>query len=302
MAATGAWAPSVVACVLNYKLPDVTAQCVASLLASDYGHLHIVIIDNGSRDGSAEALRARFPQVAILESDRNLFFAGGMNLGLRHALAIGADYALAMNNDTLVAPDMVRRLVEAAETLSQAGIVAPVIRRPDGRLWAAGSRERRLWPFPQDIARSKMDLSGQPFRVDYVTGCGMLIRRDVLEAIGLFDEDYAMYYEDADFCARARRAGYTIWVEPSAEMIHLVSASAKRQAPQSAYAHTRYRVRFYREHRHPLWRAGLGLLALQEGARAVKEGLAGQSEVALARLRGLRDGFGDDLAREGTEG
>ena len=293
MAATGAWSPLVAAIVLNYELPEVTAQCVESLLASDYDNLQVTIVDNGSQDGSAEILHERFPQVAILASDRNLLFAGGMNLGLRHALALGADYALVMNNDTLVARDMVSRLVETAEMLPQAGIVAPAIYRTDGRLWAAGSRRRRLWPFPREV--DAVDSPRQPFPVDYVTGCGMLIRCGVLKVIGLFDERYAMYYEDADFCARAAAAGYTIWVEPSAQMVHRVSESARRQAPQSAYAHTRYRIRFYRQHHQPLWWVGLPLIAFQEGFRIGKDWLAGRRGLAHARLRGLKDGFHQDL-------
>lgn len=302
MTATEGRSPLVAAIVLNYELPEVTAKCVQSLLASDYDNLHIIIVDNGSRDRSAERLRARFPQAAIVASDRNLFFAGGMNLGLRHALAIGAEYALVMNNDTLVSPGMISALVQVAENLSSAGIVAPLIRRADGHLWSAGSLRRTFWPFPRDIGKGLETLPNQPFCVDYVTGCGMLIRREVLETIGLFDEGYRMYYEDADFCARTAAAGYTIWVVPSAEMTHFVSVSAQRQAPQSAYAHTRYRLRFYRQHRQPLWWVGILLIAAQEGMRVMRDRLSGHREQAAERLRGLRDGFGEHLSPKRNQG
>lgn len=300
MAATEGRSPLVAAIVLNYNLPEVTEWCVASLLQSDYDHLHLIIVDNGSQDGSAEVLRGRFPQATLLVSDRNLLFAGGMNLGLRHALAMGADYALVLNNDTVVSREMVKRLVEAAISLPQAGIVAPLIRRADGRVWSAGSQRRGVCPFPRDVGQGKgAVLPSQPFRIDYVTGCAMLIHHDVLEAIGLFDERYAMYYEDADFCVRAASAGYTLWVVPSAEMVHLVSESAKRQAPQSVYAHTRYRLRFYRQHHQPLWWVGLPSIFFQEGLRAVRDILAGHRHLALARLRGMRDGLTEDLSPKG---
>ena len=300
MAATEGRSPLVAAIVLNYNLPEVTERCVASLLQSDYDPLHLIIVDNGSQDGSAEMLRGRFPQTTILASDRNLLFAGGMNLGLRHALAMGADYALVLNNDTVVSREMVKRLVEAATSLPQAGIVAPLIRRADGRLWSAGSQRRGVCPFPRDVGRGKRaTLPSQPFRVDYVTGCAMLIRHDVLKAIGLFDERYAMYYEDADFCVRAASAGYALWVVPAAEMVHLVSESAKRQAPQSVYAHTRYRLRFYRQHHQPLWWVGLPSILFQEGLRAVRDILTGYRHLALARLRGMRDGLAEDLSPKG---
>lgn len=296
-------APLVLAIVLNYELPDVTANCVASLLASDYPCLDVVVVDNGSRDDSVARLRRQFTGVLIVETGANLYFAGGMNVGLMQALERGAEYALILNNDTVVAPDMVSELVRVAEANRRAAVVAPLITDARGSLWALGSVRRRCWPFPRTLGWTDVQRAGasDAIRVDYVTGCGMLVRKDILGKVGLLDPAYRMYYEDADFCARVAQAGYSLWVAPDARMTHLVSLTAERQAPQSRYMHTRYRVRFYRRHRQPLPLLGCVLLLGQEITWAMGEWLTGRRQLAQARCCGLRDGLRDAAPHRGNE-
>lgn len=285
--------PLVMAVVLNYGLADVTADCLCSLQASDYPRLELLVVDNGSEDDSAAVLQERFPALAMLQVGENRYFAGGMNVGLEHALAQGADYALVLNNDTLVARDMVSHLVRVAEARRDAAAVAPVITDGQGRLWAAGARARRCWPFPRNLGWEDLPSATEQdaVRVDYVTGCGMLLRAEALRQVGLFDEAYRLYYEDADLCARLAQAGYTLWVAPAARMTHLVSATSGRRLEQSAYLHTRYRLRFYRQHRQPLPWLGWTLLVGQEVGRCLGDGLKGRTHLAAARWRGLRDGW-----------
>jgi len=285
--------PWVVAIVLNYGLPEATADCVRSLQANDYPRLDLLVVDNGSTDDSVALLRARFPTLPIVEIGENRYFAGGMNVGLTQALEQGADYALVLNNDTLAPRDMVTRLVQVAEASHDAAAVAPLITDTEGRLWAAGARQRCGWPFPRNLGWADVRRAGgdQAIRVDYVTGCGILLRATALREVGLFDEGYCLYYEDADLCARLAEAGYTLWVAPAAKMTHLVSATAKRQAQHSVYLHTRYRLRFYRQHRQPLHWLGWALLLGQEVGRALCEGLTGRKDLGAARWRGLRDGW-----------
>ncbi len=289
--------PSVVVVVLNWNLPTETANCVASLLAGDYPRQRILVVDNGSSDDSAARLRARFGvQLEIVETGANLYFAGGMNVGLRWALEAGAEWVLLMNNDTFVAPDMVSRLVRTALEHPDAGIVTPMIylAHDSTRIWTLGSRRERWWPFPRDVGRGELDRGqyAQPFPIDYAQACCMLVSREVLVRVGLLDERYRMYYEDADFSARAHRAGFEILVEPRARMWHLVSASANREAATTRYQRTRYRVRFYRQHTHGglAWLTHL-LLCAQEMGRMGLALMRGRADLARATWCGLRDGY-----------
>lgn len=289
--------PLVVVVVLNWNLPTETADCVASLLAGDYSHQRVLVVDNGSTDDSVACLRARFgTQIEIIETGANLYFAGGMNAGLRWALEAGAEWVLLMNNDTFVAPDMLSRLVQTALEHPPAGIVAPMIylAHDRTRIWTLGSRRARWWPLPRDVGRGELDRGqyAQPFAIDYAQACCMLISREVLSRVGLLDERYRMYYEDADFSVRAQQAGFTILVEPRARMWHLVSASANREAVTTRYQRTRYRVRFYRQHARGgmAWLTHLALCAQEVG----RMGLAlarGRADLARATWRGLRDGY-----------
>ena len=146
---------------------------------------------------------------------------------------------------------------------------------------------------PRDIGRGEIDHRQYvtPFEADYVTGCAMIVRRVVFAHVGLFDPSYRMYYEDADFCARAQQAGFRLLVEPRARMWHMVSVSAKRQAATTRYQQTRYRVRFYRQHPHgPSPWLTLALLWMQELGRMGIALARCQFDLVGAGWRGLRDG------------
>jgi GT2 family glycosyltransferase len=288
--------PLVTVVVLNWNLPAETMACVSSLLAGDYQHQRILVVDNGSTDDSVLQLRHCFgDRVTIVETGTNLYYAGGNNVGIEWALAAGADYILILNNDTVVAPDMVSRLVRTASDHPEAGILAPMIcfGHDRSRIWALGSRRHRWLPMPRDVGRGEID-QGQytvPLEVDYVTGCAMMVRRAVFNQAGLFDPSYRMYYEDADLCARAQSAGFRLLVEPRAKMWHMVSVSAGRQAATTRYQRTRYRARFYRQHPHgPFPWLTLAVLWMQELARMGMALARGQLDLVAAGWRGLLDG------------
>jgi GT2 family glycosyltransferase len=244
-------APLVIAVVLNWNRRDDTLACVASLLRSTYEPLHVLVCDNGSVDDTPAAVRSVYPSVEVLELGYNRGFAGGANAGLRHALAVGAEYVLALNNDTFVEPAMIERLVEA--TAFDVGIVAPLIyyaSAPD-TIWSAGGLRSR-WTLEQiyDL-RGQCDPGTWPpvLARDFVPGCAMLISRTILESVGLFDERFFMYYEDSDLCLRVRQAGYRILLVPGAKMWHKVAASSGgSDSPSERYAMARSSVLFFRKH------------------------------------------------------
>lgn len=293
------------AVVLHYRVWRETENCVRSLMQSDYPDLRVLVVDNGSADGSDSELRARLPvEVQFLSLPANRFYAAGMNAGIAWVLEHSAScpWVLVLNNDTLVDPTMVSRLLEAARSQSNAGIIAPVIyyaSQPE-RVWSAGAQSMCGWPFPREVASSghRLALGEAPFTVDYVTGCAMLLRREALERVGAFDTRYRMYYEDADLCQRMRLAGYRVLVAPQAHMWHLVARTAAQEPALNRYHHTRNRWRFYMEHTRGLMRPWAALLLLlHEAGRAFGYALHGKWDMARAQSKALLDGlFGADSA------
>jgi len=228
---------------LNWNGKDDTLACLASLEEMEPRATRIILVDNASTDGTSQAVAERFPQVQMLVNDENLGFARGVNVGLRAALEAGAAYILMVNNDTLVAPDLLGVLMAAVNEEETIGAAAPKITYadPPDRIWYAGAFRRRWLPgfsFPgygkQDAARYSRTRD-----VDYFTGCGVLLRGDVLGQVGLFDEiSFFMYHEDLDLSERIRQAGYRIVYVPQARMWHKESAST---APMSAQNGTTWR-------------------------------------------------------------
>jgi len=239
---------------LNWNLQVDTIACVESVLAAGVPRAQVIIVDNGSTDGSVTALAARFgPELQLVCNAQNLGFGGGMNEGIRHALEHGAGSVLLLNNDTVVDPGMATALLEAYDSLGRPGILGPAIYYYDvpGRIWRLGDIVYRWLPMPLPARLNGKSLSALvPFQVDYVTGCGMLVCREVFERVGLFDRRYFMYFEDADFCGRARDAGFAVWCVPRARMWHKVSATARRDGPVNRYHRALNQVRFYHEHAH----------------------------------------------------
>jgi GT2 family glycosyltransferase len=236
---------------LNWNLSADTIACVESVVAAGVASERIVIVDNGSTDDSVRRFRTRFPTASLICNQRNLGFGEGMNQGIRHALERGASSVLILNNDTIIDPHMVTILVEAYDALEDAAILGPAIYYHDmpSRIWRLGDKRVRWLPMPLRVRRDP-ERCPSPFQVDYVTGCGMLTRREVFERIGLFDKRYFMYFEDADFCRRARDAGFTVWCVPQARMWHKVSLTAQRDKPSNRYHRALNQVRFYHEHPH----------------------------------------------------
>jgi len=217
--------------LVNWNGKDDTLACLASLRKVSYQPRHILVIDNASTDGSVEAIRAQFPEVEILANARNERFAAANNQGLQRALQAGAELVLLLNNDTEVAPDFLDHLVQAIKSRDDAGLAAPKIyyHHNPNLLWFAGGKVN-LWTGRISHRGLRQLDSPEKFNqteaVDYLTGCAILAKRACLEKIGLLDESYFMYAEDADWCRRAQQAGFHCLYQPAAKIWHKVSASA----------------------------------------------------------------------------
>ena len=222
--------PLVFIVIVNWNGKSITLECLRSLSVVSYRNTRTIVVDNGSTDGSVEAIRAEFPGVVVLPMRENLRFAGGTNAGLEYALGQGADAMLLLNNDTTVGKDFLSHLVDRLLSDSSAGLVAPKIcyaGEPD-RIWSAGG-EISMWTGTmrhRGIRETDRGQWDEGCEVDYASGCCLLARRAVVEQVGLLDTSYFMYTEDADWCLRAARQGYRTLYEPRALIWHKISVSS----------------------------------------------------------------------------
>jgi GT2 family glycosyltransferase len=241
--------PLVYIILVSWNHWDVTSRCLAQLSELDYANYQIVVVDNGSVDGTPQKVEDLYPRIQVLCNERNLGFAAGCNVGLRHALEQGADYVWILNNDTIPPRDILSRLVAHAESLPSAGIMTPAAG------WVSGVECE--WPtagvchrWTQDFVKVHLDRAPArpPLAVDYVFGTAMFLRREVLENVGFFDERYFMYYEDMDLCLRARRAGFQLFAFPDVRVFHEGEASTEGQPALRYYYKARSSVLFFRAH------------------------------------------------------
>jgi len=236
--------------LLNWNTEQLTLECLRSLTRMDYSNLQIILVDNGSRDGTLTAIEAEFPRITLIRHSHNLGFTGGCNAGVRRALADGSDYIMLLNNDTEVAADMLQILVNFAESDPHIGIVGPLLYYYDDavRIWSAGIYVDYATGQSHSLRDGELDDGAYlPYQVDAVCGCGLLVKRTVIEGIGLLDDRFFAYYEETDWCARARNAGYQIWIVPQAKVWHKINPQARSASPRYIYLITRNRLLFLKK-------------------------------------------------------
>jgi GT2 family glycosyltransferase len=189
-----------------------------------------VVVDNASTDGTVEAVRAEFADVKIIENTTNLRYAGGNNKGIQYALDQDTGAILLLNNDTIVDPEFLTLLIETLMADPTNGIVGPMIyyHADPQRIWYAGGRISwwQGWISHRGIREIDSGQYATPAATDYVTGCCILVQRNVITQIGMLDDSYFIYGEDTDWCLRALQAGYRIMIQPGAHVWHKVSASS----------------------------------------------------------------------------
>jgi len=265
--------------VVNFNRRDRLCHCLSSVekAASDVG-MELLVVDNGSSDGSVEMVRKEFPHAFLFQQKTNVGFSRAVNSALRKA---AGDYFLCLNNDTWLYPMSLDRLVAFMDRHPQAGIVGGKVLNADGTLQLSArsfptfstlffnrtSLGTRL--FPQNPFSRRYLLSdwghGETRKVDWVSGAFLAIRRETCEAIGLLDERFFLFCEDVDWCLRASRAGYQVVYFPEAAVIHYLEH--RPNASQAILAHHRSMYRFYQKHlrRSALWDpfvgVGIGLRA-----------------------------------------
>ena len=265
--------PLVYVCVLNWNSHEDTLRCVAALARSTYKNARVVVADNASAEESVKALRESGLPFEWILNPSNLGFTGGSNLVMRYGLERGADYVWLMNSDALVEPNALEKLIAAAEAHPQAGILSPVIYfDSDPRVLQSCGMELDLETGRFDDLPS-LDAADEFMRKEQqrycLWGTAMLIRRAVIETVGFLDEQFFAYWEDMDYCARARAAGFELRVVPEAAVLHgrlpgpLSNADLR---PHRSFYRARNAILFWKKHtsglkrlRYVYWRAATPL-------------------------------------------
>ncbi len=250
--------PLVYVVTLNWNNCDITLAFLNCCQQLIYPNYKILVVDNGSTDDSVTTISTSYPQVEQVLLKHNIGFSGGMNAGLQYALGQGAEFVFIANNDTVIAPNILDLLVQTALQEDNIAITSPYIYYADdpNRIWSSGAGRYYLTMELRGHLQGQLDqrIDRMPHDVEFAGGCGMLIRRSCLEKVGLFDEQFFMYYEDGDYCLRVLEAGYRIVMVPEAKMWHIVSATIGGfDSPGERYYMALSSIRFFRKYVHD-WR------------------------------------------------
>jgi GT2 family glycosyltransferase len=284
--------------LVNWNLKEDTLACVESLQMAGAMPGTVIVVDNGSTDDSVAAFQARFgSSVIVLETGQNLGFAGGVNHGVPYALANEARWVLLINNDTLVAGNFFNALSQAVELSSERyAILAPLIyyHNEPKRIWYLGDRQIGGTLITHSLFKNQTDTGNLPpiVPVDFVSGCGMLVKAEVFERVGLFDPSFFMYGEEVDFCRRAQKAGFQLACSTQAHMWHKVSLSANRDKAATRYHRICNQIRFYRKHAGQAHQLLLGCFTLLRAMRLAWGDMRHNTRHLIAPLmRGWVDGW-----------
>jgi len=246
--------PLVVVVIANWNLRNDLIECLGSLYETDYPSMEVIVVDNNSTDDSVICVKQQFPQARLIARSENGGYAAALNDGIRLGAALKPSYYLILNNDTIVPPDTLRKLVDVMRADSKIAIAAPKVIYHDQpeRIFSLGDRVYSWLPLPVRVGRKAYDRPAfsKTMAFDYLFGCALLIRTESLKQVGLFDTSFFMYYEDADICRRMRDSGWANVRVGSAIIRHKASLSSKKVSDKMLYLRARNRSWFYRRYPH----------------------------------------------------
>lgn len=211
----------VLAIILHWNDYEDTIDCVESLFDSKWKNLEILIVDNNSIGDEAERLQKKFPTIKIIRNKKNLGFAGGNNIGIRNALKNDSSFIFLLNNDAKVKKNCIPELIKKVNNPTTGIAVPKIYNQGTKKIQSCGDYFNKKLGLSLHLKKN----SKQAFEVNAASGAAMMIKLDVIEKVGLFDEKFFAYYEDLDLCLRMKNKGYKILAVPSAEAEHKLSSS-----------------------------------------------------------------------------
>lgn len=249
--------PKVVIILLNYCNWQDTVECIDSLQQITYSNYEIVLIENGSTDDSEAILRNRFPYIIMLQTGNNLGYTGGINVGMRHAMTMNSEYVLLLNNDTVVDPDFLTKLVEAMGQFPGAACsTGTIYYYPEKqRIWYAGGKMilwRGLAVHFTTTENTALHVVSGTKQVTFISGCLMLLRTSMIESIGFQDERFFMSLDDIEYSMRIQNKGYTLIYVPASIIYHKARGDSKSLF--TLYYSIRNRLLFINTSLPPLFR------------------------------------------------
>ena len=214
--------------IINWKKNDITLNCIHSVLKSSYKNFKIILIDNESQNSFPDEIN-KSEKIQIIKNENNEGFSKANNQGIKYSIKNGFDYVLLLNNDTLIKNDLIDSLIQQSSTLNQK-IIQPLILNYDGsKIWNAGGKINNFFGTFQTLEKGKGFKNFKRYRTytDWFTGCCVLIKLEIFNHVGYFDERFFAYYEDVDYSIRLKKMGYSIALMTNSYLQHYESASSK---------------------------------------------------------------------------
>lgn len=259
--------PKIFVIILNYNGGKDLLKTIKNVVDSDYENLEIVLVDNNSSDDSLNLAKQwimtycsnenNFPQIHFIKNKKNLGFGAGNNIGIKFAFENGADYVFLLNNDALVQENTISKLIDSVKNESEIGLVSPIIYSDlkYKNIWFCGGKINwwRMRAEHFNFGSEQVCL----LTTEYVTGCAMLISKKVFEKVGLFDEIFFLYYEDADLSLRVKKAGLKNLIVSSAKVFH--QEQSENNQSQKIYWLVLSGILFFKKHSDGFWRIYLNI-------------------------------------------
>lgn len=251
--------PRLFVIVLSNNRRDDTLTCIESLHQSDYENMKILLLDNLSKDDLVEVIAQKYSDVEIIRLKENLGYAGNNNVGIQAALEQGAEWLFVLNDDTTLDPACLSMLIKVGERDAKIGILGPMVYHFDEPqvIQSAGGSLGKYW-LSTHLGKDEMD-RGQfqtAHEVEWISGCAILVRRALIEQVGTLDPNFFLYWEETEWCIRARKAGWHIFHVPQAKLWHKGVQRNYQPKPYVTYYVTRNRLFTLAKHKAP-WTARL---------------------------------------------
>ena len=238
--------PKVFIIIVNYNNVSDSIACLKSLsiLNEDSYALETIFVDNGSKPQVVKKIQDTFSKLNIIRSSKNLGFAGGNNLGIKQALKNKADYIFLINNDTIVKdPQLINQLIDKS-----VDITSPVVKYKQNEKTYYDYGGRVDWLFARNTHIKSTQLQPPKVEPDYLSGVSLFVRSEVFQKVGLLDDNYFLYYEDADFCLRAKKQGFNLQSCHTTTIYHQLSSSANKLGSKKLKILAQSQWRFARKH------------------------------------------------------